>query len=223
MRDWNAVITVREGGFAPACRLLEPFGPVRKTEFFNTLAMRAEDPFRLLANLQGELSANPTIAAWISRFMPIRQLFTFQTVAEFELRSREAVLECYLPLLEIACVRAQPEAPRWSLIYRSRQLWHLAVIYFAFGFSYIIYATYYVAFLVEEVGLSARSAGDIWAVFGWMCMGSGLVWGFVSDRAGRRNALLWNNALISLAVLLPELHQDEYLASVKPDLIHLAL
>ena len=98
MRDWNAVITVREGGFAPACRLLEPFGPVRKTEFFNTLAMRAEDPFRLLANLQGELSANPTIAAWISRFMPIRQLFTFQTVAEFELRSQEAVL-AWLPLL----------------------------------------------------------------------------------------------------------------------------
>lgn len=88
----------------------------------------------------------------------------------------------------------------------------IIVVYFVFGFAYIIYATYYVAFMVEEVGLSARSAGDIWAVFGWMCMGSGLVWGFVSDRAGRRNALLWNNALISLAVLLPLcLHQPAFL------------
>jgi MFS family permease len=88
----------------------------------------------------------------------------------------------------------------------------IIVVYFVFGFAYIIYATYYVAFLVEDVGLSARSAGEIWAVFGWMCMGSGLVWGFISDRAGRRNALLWNNALISLAVLLPLcLHQPVFL------------
>jgi len=45
MRDWNAVVTVHEGGFAPACRLLEPFGAVRKTEFFNILVMRAKAGF----------------------------------------------------------------------------------------------------------------------------------------------------------------------------------
>lgn len=93
MHDWNAVVTVREGGFAPARRLLEPFGPVRKTEFFNTLVMRAADPFHLLAYLQEELAANPAIAAWVSRFMPMQRLFSFQSVAEFELRSREGVLE----------------------------------------------------------------------------------------------------------------------------------
>jgi len=98
MHDWNAVITVREGGFAPACRLLEEFGLVRSTGFFNTLVMRTDDPFRLLADLQGQLAGSPAIAAWISRFMPIRQLFSFQSPAEFELRSREAIME-WLPLL----------------------------------------------------------------------------------------------------------------------------
>jgi len=98
MRDWNAVITVHEGGFVPACRLLEPFGTVRKTEFFNTLVMRAADPFRLMADLHGQLAGNPVIADWISRFMPLQQLFNFQSVAEFELRSREAVL-AWLPRL----------------------------------------------------------------------------------------------------------------------------
>lgn len=98
MRDWNAVITVHEGGFAPTCRLLEPFGPVRKTEFFNTLVMRAVNPFQLLADLQGQLAGNPAIAAWVSRFMPMQRLFTFQSVEEFELRSRETVLE-WLPRL----------------------------------------------------------------------------------------------------------------------------
>jgi tRNA(Ser,Leu) C12 N-acetylase TAN1 len=98
MHEWNAVITVHEGGFAPACRLLEPFGPVRKTEFFNTLVMRSADPFQLLADLHGQLAAKPAIAVWISRFMPVQRRFAFQSVAEFELRSREAVLEC-LPRL----------------------------------------------------------------------------------------------------------------------------
>ena len=36
-----------------------------------------------------------------------------------------------------------------------------------------------------------------------MCMGSGLIWGFLSDRLGRREALLWNNGIISFSVLLP--------------------
>ena len=113
---------------------------------------------------------------------------------------------------------AQPGASEQGIVSQEKSrgsglsLRLIFVVYFVFGFAYIIYATYYVAFLVEDVGLSARSAGEIWAVFGWMCMGSGLVWGFISDRAGRRNALLWNNALISLAVLLPLcLHQPVFL------------
>jgi MFS family permease len=82
------------------------------------------------------------------------------------------------------------------------------VIYFIFGFAYNIYATYFVAYMVEEIGLSEKTAGDIWALFGWMCMGSGLFWGFLSDRLGRREALLWNNGIISMSVLLPLLfHQ----------------
>jgi len=77
------------------------------------------------------------------------------------------------------------------------------VIYFIFGFSYIIYVTYFPAFMVEQIHLSEKSAGDMWAIFGWTCMVSGLVWGYLSDHFGRRRALLWNNALITLSVLLP--------------------
>ena len=86
------------------------------------------------------------------------------------------------------------------------------IIYFIFGFAYNIYATYFVAYMVEEIGLSEKTAGDIWALFGWMCMGSGLIWGFLSDRLGRRGVLLWNNGIISLSVLLPLLfHQHFFL------------
>jgi MFS family permease len=86
------------------------------------------------------------------------------------------------------------------------------IIYFIFGFAYNIYATYFVAYMVEEIRLTEKTAGDIWALFGWMCMGSGLIWGFLSDRLGRREALLWNNGIISFSVLLPLLlHQPFFL------------
>ena len=86
------------------------------------------------------------------------------------------------------------------------------IIYFIFGFAYNIYATYFVAYMVEEIRLTEKTAGDIWAIFGWMCMGSGLIWGFISDRLGRREALLWNNGIIAFSVLLPLLlHQPFFL------------
>ena len=86
------------------------------------------------------------------------------------------------------------------------------VIYFIFGFSYNIYATYFVAYMIEEIRLTAKMAGDIWAIFGWMCTASGLIWGYLSDRLGRRKALLWNNGIISLSVLLPLLlHQSFFM------------
>ena len=84
------------------------------------------------------------------------------------------------------------------------------IIYFIFGFSYNIYATYFVAYMVEEIRLTAKTAGDIWAILGWMCTGSGLIWGYLSDRFGRRKALLWNNGIISLSVLLPLLLYDPF-------------
>jgi MFS family permease len=77
------------------------------------------------------------------------------------------------------------------------------VIYFVFGLAYNIYATYFVAFMVEDLHLAERMAGLVWSIFGWTCIGSGVIWGFLSDRLGRRQALLWNNGMISLAVLLP--------------------
>jgi MFS family permease len=86
------------------------------------------------------------------------------------------------------------------------------IIYFIFGFAYNIYATYFVAYMVEEIRLTEKTAGNIWAIFGWMCMGSGLIWGLLSDRLGRREALLWNNGTIAFSVLLPLLlHQPFFL------------
>jgi len=85
------------------------------------------------------------------------------------------------------------------------------LIYFIFGLAYNIYATYFVAFLVGEIRLAEEAAGIIWSIFGWMCLVSGWIWGFLSDRMGRREALLWNNGLISFSVLISLLFHQPFL------------
>jgi predicted MFS family arabinose efflux permease len=84
------------------------------------------------------------------------------------------------------------------------------LIYFIFGFAYNIYATYFVAFMMEDVALSGQTAGSLWSLFGWMCMTSGFVWGYLSDRLGRREALFWNNGVIVLSVAIPLLFRQPF-------------
>ncbi|MCL2337836.1 MAG: MFS transporter [Firmicutes bacterium] len=65
----------------------------------------------------------------------------------------------------------------------------LTIMYFCFGFSYIIVSTYMVTFLVQEAHCSQALAGHIWSIVGLISIISGLIWGMISDRFGRRNIL----------------------------------
>ena len=113
---------------------------------------------------------------------------------------------------------SDPDGDKGSLFLEKKRgvltLSAIILIYFIFGFAYNIYATYFVAFMVEEVQLSGKVAGVIWSIFGWMCVVSGLVWGFLSDRLGRRKALLWNNGLISVAAVIPLLFHRPFLLGI---------
>jgi MFS family permease len=146
--------------------------------------------------------------AWRSCWLLLASItFAVAVIAVFLLKEtpREREISVAEPTKEAAL--APPKKGQLSL----RAIF---VIYFIFGFAYIIYATYFPAFMVEDIHLSEKSAGDIWAIFGWMCMLSGLAWGFLSDRFGRRKALLWNNVLISLSVLLPLLFHQPFILSL---------
>jgi len=78
----------------------------------------------------------------------------------------------------------------WAHGWKSRALWHLAAVYFAFGFSYVIYATFFIRYLVGEGGFTARDAGLLWLQVGLVSGVSGFLWGGISDRWGRRIALV---------------------------------
>lgn len=81
-------------------------------------------------------------------------------------------------------------------------LLHLGAIYFGFGFTYVIYATFIVTTLVEEWGFTEAVAGRFWIWVGLLSLFSGPVFGTLSDRFGRRAGLATVFTLQMLAYLL---------------------
>lgn len=84
---------------------------------------------------------------------------------------------------------------------RISRVWPLAGLYMLFGFSYVIFVTFYADYLISEAGLQERSAGGLWSLIGGVSVASGFVWGAISDRFGRRIAFVGIFALQSCAYL----------------------
>ncbi|OGQ95583.1 MAG: MFS transporter [Deltaproteobacteria bacterium RIFOXYD12_FULL_57_12] len=79
---------------------------------------------------------------------------------------------------------------------------HLAFIYFLFGYTYVIYATFIVTCLVQEKGFSEMTAGGLWSGIGLLSLFSGPVFGILSDRKGRTTALVTVFTVQTVAYLL---------------------
>jgi len=87
-------------------------------------------------------------------------------------------------------------------IYRKGVLYHLGAIYFLFGYTYVIYATFIVTTLVKERGFSESVAGNFWFWVGFLSLFSGPVFGTLSDRFGRKAGLITVFSLQMLSYLL---------------------
>jgi predicted MFS family arabinose efflux permease len=85
--------------------------------------------------------------------------------------------------------RQAAERPRLSSVYRSRAVWHLSLVYIAFGFSYIIYMTFFSKYLVAEQGFSEVTAGRLFMLMGACSVVCGFLWGAASDVWGRPAAM----------------------------------
>ncbi len=74
-------------------------------------------------------------------------------------------------------------------IIASRYFWGLGAVYLCFGFSYMIYMTFFVRRLTGDLGFSAADAGSLFMILGWASLVCGVTWGFASDVIGRKSAL----------------------------------
>jgi MFS family permease len=90
----------------------------------------------------------------------------------------------------------------WGSVYRSTAVWHLGLVYIAFGFAYIIYLTFFTKRLVAEGGYSIAEAGTLFMTLGWFSLFCGLIWGSVSDIIGRKRAMIIVYLIQALAFAL---------------------
>lgn len=83
-----------------------------------------------------------------------------------------------------------------------RILLHLGGLYLLFGLAYMVYGTFIVATLVDEYHFAEATAGRFWSWTGFFCLFSGVGFGMLSDRLGRRAGLALGFAVQGAAYLL---------------------
>lgn len=83
-----------------------------------------------------------------------------------------------------------------------RLILYCATIYFLFGFTYVIYITFMVTSLVQERGLTESAAGEIWSWVGFISLWSGPLFGYLSDRYGKKFGLMLVFGIQTAAYLL---------------------
>lgn len=79
---------------------------------------------------------------------------------------------------------------------------HLGCIYIFFGATYAVYVTFIVTALVNERGFGEGAAGGFWSVVGALSMISGPLFGWMSDRLGRKTAIMVVYTLFTIAYAL---------------------
>ena len=101
-----------------------------------------------------------------------------------------------------AAGRAASQALEWNLVYRKGKMWYLGLVYSLYGFSYIIYVTFFAAYLVKEMGWSPKATSGLWALVGGLSIFCGILWGGISDRLGRAKGAALVYVLLAVSYLI---------------------
>ena len=73
---------------------------------------------------------------------------------------------------------------QWTEVIKMGSVWYLGVIYFFYGLSYVIYLTFFTAYL-DDLGINEVWAGRLFGWLGALSIFCGIIWGGISDRLGR--------------------------------------
>jgi tRNA(Ser,Leu) C12 N-acetylase TAN1 len=92
MLDWNVVVSVHEDGYKDAVRLLQQFGRVNSTDYYNVLVMKVPDISVFLDRLAALVDEAPGIMNDISRAVPSEESFDFDSAQEFESKARDVAM-----------------------------------------------------------------------------------------------------------------------------------
>ena len=92
MSEWNVVVSVYDRGYKHARQVLEEFGSVSRTDFYNVLTVQAADVPDMLEKLKERMATDEKACMSLARVVPVSASFTFQNPDEFEIKAKETVL-----------------------------------------------------------------------------------------------------------------------------------
>ena len=92
MSEWNVVVSTYDRGYQHARQILEEFGPVSRTEFYNVLTVHVADVEGMLEELKERLMIDEKARLSLARVVPVSTSFGFQSPEEFEMKAKESVL-----------------------------------------------------------------------------------------------------------------------------------
>ena len=110
------------------------------------------------------------------------------------------------PAATTAAGELPPSADKW-LIYRHPRMITVGSLYGIIGLTYIVQVVFMVSFMVES-GHSESTAGAFLAMMGLISVIAGPIWGMVSDRVGRGNALTTATTVVAIGMALPLMSQS---------------
>jgi MFS family permease len=90
-------------------------------------------------------------------------------------------------------------------VFKKPELWKLGFVYFMYGFSYIIFLTFFVAYLNKEIGIPLKQAGLIFGVLGILSIFCGVIFGGISDLLGRSKGSGLAYGVLALSYLVAAL------------------
>jgi MFS family permease len=91
---------------------------------------------------------------------------------------------------------------QWTGVIKMGSVWYLGVVYFFYGFSYIIYMVFFAAYLVKEMGYTQQAAGGLWALVGGLSVSCGVIWGGISDKIGRSKGAALAYLVLAVAYII---------------------
>ena len=102
----------------------------------------------------------------------------------------------------------RPDPPRtaWPIeAFKHPAVWTITLLAFTSGWSQNLFTTFFGLYLTQESGVSLATAGRLVILIGVLSIGSGVAWGWMSDKLGRGRAFAYSflvqiGALVLLAV-----------------------
>lgn len=96
----------------------------------------------------------------------------------------------------------EPASKKAYSLFKEFTFWKIAILYWIFGITYVVYVTFFVTASLEKYQISSYQSGLFWTILGITSLASGPLFGALSDKVGGYKALILIYFLQTISMLI---------------------